>query len=379
MVFTFIKKKQPPLSKTLKTIKRMLITKDPAIKRVLSAQDLKLLTKIKNETALLNKNNVTRTLSYLDFYKRHPEIHWAFLGHMVSRNGGWNMTDLKGGFLSKLLTKKESQAFFHFLERGNWLIFQDAYPQFLIYEESKRNRTNLSYLLPHLHTSSFMETIWNYFWRERDHHLLTIALIINEQSYLESRVLQNPAFQKKVFNTLEFKLQDYLALNHILFPYKENGQIQLVGQTLHHFKSLHERILLGKRLYSVLFHDLDRLQLIEKWAKEHPHSGSRMDYWPHIFHYVNEEIPGKGLIPRIKSCSIPPGSPKIYSPKLEFSWKDQKQTPAERGDWYKEWKIIHHLSPLNNHVNGEIKNDYCRTLEKLELATITKKVLSPFQ
>ena len=63
MVFTFIKKKQPPLSKTLKTIKRMLITKDPAIKRVLSAQDLKLLTKIKNETALLNKNNVTRTLS----------------------------------------------------------------------------------------------------------------------------------------------------------------------------------------------------------------------------------------------------------------------------------------------------------------------------
>lgn len=378
MVFTFIKKKQPPLSKSLKNIKRMLISKDTVVKRELSAWDLKFLKKINIETTLLNKNNVTRTKAYLDFYIRHSEIHWAFLGHMVSRNGGWNMTDLKGGFLTKLLTKKESQAFFNFLERGNWLIFQDAYPQFLIYEESKRNKTNLFYLLPHLHISYFMETIWNYFWRKPDKQLLTVALIINEQSYLESRVLQNSAFQKNVLNTLEFKLQDYLALNHILFPYEKNGQIQLVGQTLHHFKSLDERILLGKRLYSVLFHDLERLHSIEKWAKKNLHSGSRMDYWSQIFHYVNEEVPGKGLTPRIKSCSITPGSPRIYSPKLEFAWKDQKQDPAEHGDWYKDWKIIHSLSTLNDYMDGEIEDDYCKTLEKLELATITKKVLSPF-
>ena len=95
----------------------------------------------------------------MDFYIRHPEIHWVFLAHMVSRNAGWNMTDLKGGFLTKLLMKKESQAFFDFLERGNWLIFQDAYPQLLVYEESKRNKTNLLYLLPHLHISYFMETL----------------------------------------------------------------------------------------------------------------------------------------------------------------------------------------------------------------------------
>ena len=163
---------------------------------------------------------------------RHPEIHWALLAHMVSRNSGWNMTDLKGSFLTKLLTKKEAHAFFNFLERGNWLIFQDAYPQLLIYEESKRNRTNLFYLLPHLHISYFMETIWNYFWKKPDNQLLSIALIINEQNYIESRVLQNSAFQKNVLNTLEFKLQDFLALNHILFPYKENGRIQLVGQTV---------------------------------------------------------------------------------------------------------------------------------------------------
>ena len=77
-----------------------------------------------------------------------------------------------------------------------------------------------------------METIWNQFWKEPDKQLLTIALIINEQSYLEKRVLQNPTFQKTVLNTLEFKLQDFLALNHILFPYKENGRIRLVGSNL---------------------------------------------------------------------------------------------------------------------------------------------------
>lgn len=379
MIFNSIKKKKPPLSKPLIKIKRLLLGKDPFAKKDLSTEDFKLINKMKHITSQFNKNNVTRTQAYLDFYKRHPEIHWAFLGHMVSRNGGWNMTDLKGGFLTKLLSKKEVNAFFNFLERGNWLIFQDAYPQFLVYEESKKNGKNLFYLLPHLQISSFMEVIWNYFWKEPDTNLLTISLIINEQSYLESRVLKNPTFQKNIFQTLEFKLQDFLALNHILFPYLENGKMKLIGQTLHHFESLHERIVLGKRLYTVLFQDLDRLRSIETWAKKHPHSGSRMDYWPHIFHYVNEEVPGKGFTPRIKSCSIPSGSPRIYSPRLEYAWKDQKQEPAERGDWYKDWRIIYYLSALEDHVDGEIEDEYCKTLEKLELATITKKVLTPFQ
>ena len=378
MLFNFIKKKQPPLSKSLKKIKRMLLSNDPLEKRNLTIEDEKRLNKIKQTTHLLNKNNVTRTKAYIDFYKRHPEIHWAFLGHMVSRNGGWNMTDLKGGFLSRLLSKKESNAFFNFLERGNWLIFQDAYPQFLVYEESKRSGKNLFYYLPHLHVSTFMETMWNHFWNEADSYLLTISLIINEQNYLESRVLKNQTFQKNIFNTVEFKLQDFLALSHILFPYTKNGKMKLIGQTLHQFESLHERILLGKRLYNILFYDVERLHSIEKWAKEHPHSGSRMDYWPHLFHYVNEEVPGKGFMPRIKSCSIIKGMPRIYSPRLEFAWKNQKHDPADVGDWYEDWRIIYYLTVLEDYMDGEIENEYCKTLEKLELAAITKKIIAPF-
>lgn len=124
-------------------------------------------------------------MAYFDFYQKHPEIHWAFLGHMVSRNGGWNMTDLKGDLLTRLLTNKERDAYFTFLERGNWLIFQDAYPQFLLYGESLKRNKPLFYLLPALDISSFMESVWNYFWKRRDSYILTIALVINEQNYLE--------------------------------------------------------------------------------------------------------------------------------------------------------------------------------------------------
>lgn len=84
----------------------MLLSNDSLEKRNLTIEDEKRLNKIKRTTHSLNKNNVTRTKAYIDFYKRHPEIHWAFLGHMVSRNGGWNMTDLKGDFCQGYYLKR---------------------------------------------------------------------------------------------------------------------------------------------------------------------------------------------------------------------------------------------------------------------------------
>ena len=235
---------------------------------------------------------------------------------MVSRNGGWNMTDLKGSLLSKLLNKNEVESFFIFLERGNWLIFQDAYPQFLVYEESIKRGKNLFFLLSHLHVSIFMEILWNHFWLQRDSYLLTMGLIINEQNYLESRVIQNPIYQKNVFQTLEFTLQDLLSMNHILFPYHEAGNNQLFGQTLHHFESLHQRILLGKRLYTILFSNPQLLNMTELWANSHPHTGSRKDYWPHLYNDIDDEFPARWLKTRLDSCKLIPGSSRFYSPEL---------------------------------------------------------------
>ncbi|MBS4189546.1 DUF2515 domain-containing protein [Bacillus sp. FJAT-49705] len=370
--------KDPPLSESLIKIKKELKrkTRPSSLKTKLSHEEERFVHQIKYRTSQLNINNVTRTKAYLDFYLHHPEVHWAFLGHMVSRNGGWNMTDLKGGMLSRLLSRKEKISFFSFLERGNWLIFQDAFPQFMLYEESLNCGKNLFYLLPHLNVSTFMETIWSHFFSEQDPYFLTIALVINEQSYLESRVLQNPLFKKNVFNTLEFKIQDFLSMNHVLFPYYENEKLKLIGQTLHHFENLHERILFGKRLYAILYGEKDRLQMVEKWAIENPHTGSRKDYWPQLFNTIEEGVPEKIWKPKIRSCNLIPGASRIFSPRLEFAWRDTEHESAELGDWYNKWKVIYYLTKSTEKVDGEIENEYCKTLERLEFAAITKKVLS---
>ncbi|WP_084028838.1 DUF2515 family protein [Bacillus sp. J33] len=342
----------------------------------LSEEEKQILEFVKLETKEWNQNNVTRTKAYLDFYRQHPEIHWAFLGHMVSRNGGWNMTDLKGELLSRLLSDREKQSFFSFLERGNWLIFQDAYPQFLIYRESLKRNKPLFFLFPFLDISVFMETIWNCFWKNPQPFLLTIALIINEQSYLEKRVIQNPRYKQEVLNKLEFKLQDLLSFNHILFPYRKNGVMHLKGQTLTHFESLHERIQLGKRLYAVLFHDKDVLAHAEQWAYRHPHTGSRKDYWPEIFNDVHEGLPGEKYQFQLKSCKLRPGARRIYSPSLESAWKNVSHEEAEIGDWFKDLQVMDYFIELKDTVNGEIQHAYCKTLERLELAALAKKAVT---
>jgi len=331
-----------------------------------------LIERIRRSTEEYNLNNVKRTKAYLDYYLQHPDIEWAFLGHMVSRNGGYNMTDLKGEFLTRLMAKKDRQLFFHFLERGNWLIFQDVYPQFLLYEESLRQRKPLFYLFGHLNISTFMETIWNQFWQKKDKYVLTIALIINEQCYLEKRVVQNSHYQKEVINKFEFMLQDWLSFNHILFPY---GERALAGQTVHQFESLHERILLGKRLYSILFKKKEIFYQIIEWAKDRPHTGSRKDYWPHVFNSVNEGTPGFPYQLRLKSCQLRPGARKIYSPSLEHAWKNISQMDAEKGDWFKDWHVVNYLTDNDELIDGEIKNEYCKTLERLELAALAKKAI----
>jgi hypothetical protein len=344
-----------------------------AISNELALSEKKLLNKIRLITQDNNLNNVTRTKAYLEFYLRHPEIHWAFLGHMVSRNGGWNMTDLKGEYLTKLLTKKEQESFYHFLERGNWLIFQDVYPQFLLYDESLKQNKPMFYLLPQLNVSIFMETIWNYFWRVRDTYIHFIALVINEQSYLEQRVIQNPYYQNEVLNKFKFHLQDWLSFNQILFP--SEGE-NLKGQTLHQFQSLHERILLGKRLYAVLFTNKDFNRQVLDWAKRHPHTGSRKDYWPHLFNYVNEGTPGITYPFRLKSCRLREGARRIYSPRLEHAWKNVSQPEAEPGDWFQDISVVDYLEDDIEMMDGEIKSEYCKTLGRLEVAALAKKTIT---
>ncbi|AFU14342.1 hypothetical protein MC28_2920 [Bacillus thuringiensis MC28] len=342
----------------------------------LTKEEQFIINNIKIQTEQLNKNNVTRTRAYYQFYIRFPEIHWALLGHMVSRNGGWNMTDLKGDLYTKLLSEKDQITFFSFLERGNWLIFQDVYPQFLLYEQSVKKAKKLFHLLPHLNVSTFMETMWNDFWKTGNKKTLAIATIINEQYYLEKRVIQNAHFQKTVLNSIGFKLFDFFQFNHILFPFYENNTNQktlLIGDTMKHFTSLHERILIGKRLYSLLFRDTHILSQIIYWAEHHPHTGSRKDYWPHLFSSVNESFSREFYKRRIKKCQLRSGAYRIYSPALIYAWRDMKHEEVESEDWFTDWQVVNYLVDKEENMNGKITEDYCKTLEKIELAILAKK------
>jgi len=343
----------------------------------LPRSEQQLIYQIKECTRQRNKNNVTRTLAYYEYYRSHPEIHWAFLGHMVSRNGGWNMTDLKGELLSRLLTTAEQNDFFQFLERGNWLIFHDIYPQFLLYEESLKRETNLFHLLPFFHVSVFMEVIWNHFWLTGDRDLLALGLIINEQSYLEKQIIKNPYYQKTVLQTLEFKLQDILRLNQILFPCYREGDRELimVGHTLQHFASLSERIRLGKQLYTLLFDRSEILQGAVGWVAEHPHTGSRKDYWPHLFNDVKETTPGVLYKKRTVNGRLKPGTSRLFSPTLQHAWKDVDHPEAEAGDWCEDWKAVTYFLHAEENIDGEIMDDYCKTLEKIELAVMAQTAI----
>ena len=340
-----------------------------------SEEERKIIHEIKEKTEALNINNITRTKAYLDFYKKHPEIEWAFLAHMVSRNGGWSMTDLKAELLTRLLTKKEISSFFSFLERGNWLIFNDAYPQLLLYEESLKRKKPLFRLLPHFDVSIFIETVWDYYWKASNSSLLTIGLIINEQNYIENRIIQSQKYIKDVFSTLEFEIQDFLSFNQILFPYIDYGMTKLAGQTVNQFESLHERIQLGKRLYAILF-DKEVLKKVEEWAMAHPHTGSRKDYWPDIFNDVHEGIPGIKYHIKLSSCKLKFGARRIYSPSLKDVWKNVKHPEAEDGEWFSDFKVLEYLSGLDGPSIGNIEYEYCQTLEKLELAAFAKKIFS---
>jgi hypothetical protein len=342
----------------------------------LTEEETQLIHTIRRRTDKLNINNITRTEAYWDLYRRHPEIHWAHLAHMVSRNGGWNMTDLQGEMLPRLLSTAEAEHFFSFLERCNALIFQDAYPQLLLYEESKRRGIPLFHLLSALNISKFMRVMWNRFWQHRQSSEITIALIVNEQNYIEDRVVRNPYFKKTVLGTWEFKAQALLQMNEVFFPYRELGSrdVKLAGQVCYDFNSLEERIDLGKRLYSILFDNSMIFRGVLEWAKNHPHTGSRVDFWPQLFtHDKQKQNKAEIYSQRLSGCELLPQAAKLYSPFLEEAWPNQPIDPPGVQDWFKDEKAAKYLKQLPSHIPFRLTVDYCNTLNTVEAAILLKE------
>lgn len=327
---------------------------------VITQKERKIINTISNETKINNKNNLTRTNAYLTFYRQHPEIHWAFLAHMVSRNGGYNMSDLKSPLLESFVESKQQTILFHFLERANALIFHDAYPQLLLYKKSKEDSTDYSHLLPSFHVSKFMIPIWKFFFTSQQPSLLTYALITNEQHYVEKHLMTLPFIKKTVLLSFMYLLQEKLGFTHVLFPFKRYrflNKHSLAGLEVHDFSSVKTRIDTGKKLYSILF-SKNWLSSFSQFATKHEHTASRHDYWPHIF--TNNIMDDH----------------KIYSPPLAKAWEDVPHTFPKYQDWYIDFSQIKNFNnPLNIEfqvITKNVKHD----LKLIKALSIMKELLT---
>lgn len=259
------------LSKNSKS--KTLIRDEKPIKN-LSEEEKQIIFTIKKQVGNQNFDNISRTQAYQKYYEENREVTWAYLASMVSRNAGWNITDLKGELLSVLISSSMQKDLFLTYETANWLIFFDAYSQLLLYEESKKRNKPYFHLLYYFDVSSFMEQEWTYFWKKGNIERLCTALIINEQHVIQKPVIEKHFFKKHVFQTSLFTIVDKLHFNTVIFPTLSG---KLYGYSVHGFKQVKNRIKLGKRLAWLLQHSTKKQQIYE-FSRSVSHTGSRYDY-----------------------------------------------------------------------------------------------------
>jgi len=303
--------------------------------QTLTANERILIQTIRNETKTYNLDNISRTDAYFRYYRQHQEIHWAFLASMVSRNAGWNMCDLEGLWFPLLLEKGVRDKLFYTYEIANWLIFQDAFPQLLLYHYSTKGKKAMFHLLKYFHVSAFMEREWNYFWNHRNHKRLLISLIVNEQHVIHKPVICHPYFQKNVFRTFIYFFQDFLHFSSILLPTCSGN---VYGASVNGFKNVHKRIDLGKRIASILFNE-QLFPSFYQFASKTIHTGSRYDYECYFMKQKKRDTPFLRTVFPI----IEPEAHQLWEyedwssgKKIRKSWYDQPihRHPILLNEWF---------------------------------------------
>ncbi|MDZ5473219.1 DUF2515 domain-containing protein [Bacillus sp. 31A1R] len=311
---------------------------------------------IEKETFLYNKDNISRTNRYFSYYKQHKNIVWSFLASMVSRNAGYNMCDLEGAVFPKLLKPNFRERLFLTYERANWLIFQDAFPQLLLYHYSTKINRPMFHLLKYFHVSSFMEREWNFYWTHRDDLRLMYALIINEQNVIQKPVMQHPIYKKRVFHSMLFSLQDWFHFSAVLFPTCSG---QLFGASVNGFRSVDKRIDLGKRLADILFNPKNYPSIFE-FAEKTKHTGSRGDYEQYLEKRPTTTTPYlRATFPVVKHhiSEYRDWSKENKTKQKWFSRKINHRHPIRITKWYEKKQLeIHLAASVNDCINLMLHN-----------------------
>ncbi|WAA13728.1 DUF2515 family protein [Fervidibacillus halotolerans] len=280
-----------------------------------------------------NVDNISRTNFYETFYFQHPEIKWALLAAFVSRNAGWNMCDLNGDVYSKILSSSYAELLFLTYERANWLIFQDAFPQLLVYHYSTIYRRPMFHLLKKFQVSSFMYHEWMRFWITRNEDRLLKALIINEQNVIQKPVIDHPLFRKKIFQSLPFKGQDFLHYSIVILP---TLQGELFGASVKKFVKVDERIELGKTIAEILFKPALFPQFLT-FVRKTTHTGSRFDFEKFLLGRKCRTTPFLRIAFPVIRHQKPVEQSWDEKGKVQSKWFDppQMKQPIQITNWYK--------------------------------------------
>lgn len=368
----------------------------------MSVEQDKIVRKILRERYYLNYNNLTRTNFYAAYWQRNQEIPWALLANHVSRNAGYQMTDIarykkvfsmfNSGFIltpatwvSRLVVliaeyggHDTLDALFTLLECGNYLIFKDVYPPLRIYELAKNNFSNQNLYLELLQREEFkiddfikqkwydffqkgqqvqFAELWKYAWGyDSDIQKHSFALIVNEQNQIEDRIinytenyyLKNHQIGSRVINSL-IELAGKLGITRLCFPqssYDLGKKRFNTVQKLHIYKvegftRLRDRIQAGKDMYAAIFNDGIGSEFMNQLinCSSVIHEGSRAAY--NFRNYNHTDV-----------LSITPGGKK-YSPKLKLVYPSKATAlPQYRHiAKYQPLKIKVDARPINQLTN----------------------------
>lgn len=217
-----------------------------------------------------------------------------------------------------------------------------------------------------------MRPFWELFHETKTAPLITFALIVNEQNYIERRTAHHPIYEKKIFNRLFFKSQSLLQFNSVVFPFIKDTRLDeddvpvigLVGRIVERFPNIKERIEIGKQLYALLFADADLHDRILSFAKQQNHTGSRADYWPNLFHTF-KSMNSSNAERNKKKLDLLTSS--LYSPTLRDAWVDQPIDPPETFDWFIDERPFRHFRPVRIPWKYEISGAHRRALQRLSL------------
>lgn len=244
------------------------------------AAEIAYLERLLDETEERNRDNVTRTESYLELYAftrgRPPDLPWLLMAHLVSRNAGHMMSDVARSLeqAHNPFAPRALEQLFAFLERANFLIFHDAWHHVI------HHLLGRSHAVAETRASRFVRDAWRTYEEATDppaahvdaatERRLALDLVVNEQNYIERRVVHHPRFEaaRAIVAFIEAAGHDEpLVLPASTEPIR-----------IRRFASLERRIEAGRRIFDAAMRDRARRDEAYAWAMRHPHTGSREAY-----------------------------------------------------------------------------------------------------